>query len=300
MVISASRRTDIPAFYSDWFFGRIREGFVRVRNPMNPHQVSEINLSPDAVDAIVFWTKDPTPMLGKLGMIEKYNYYFQFTLTSYGSDIETCVPRKSENLVPTFQKLSELISPQRVIWRYDPIILTEKYTVDYHLKYFEELAKRLSGHTEKCVVSFLDIYKNTRSNLQEFGLHDFTDEDVAALASGISRIARGYGMKVESCAEKWNLEEFGISHGHCVDSGLISSLSGRRLSPAKDRNQRAECGCAASVDIGLYNSCPHGCKYCYANYAPRMIAMNRAAYDKSSPLLCSSPETSDRVTERKK
>ena len=188
MIISASRRTDIPAFYSDWFFERIREGFVCVRNPMNYHQVSRIDLSPDVVDAIVFWTKDPSPMLDRLDLLKNYKYCFQFTLTSYGTDVEENVPNKGLLMIPTFKRLSEKLTPGRVIWRYDPILLSEKYTVGYHLDYFGKLAAKLSGFTEKCVVSFLDIYKNTRLNLESIGLRGFSDEDIEALEEKIARL----------------------------------------------------------------------------------------------------------------
>lgn len=161
MIISASRRTDIPTYYSDWLLNRIKAGYVYVRNPMNVHQISKISLSPDVVDGIVFWTKNPIPMLDKLNALKDYMYYFQFTLNSYGVDVERNIPSKNNVIVPTFQRLSDLIGPDRVIWRYDPIFLSETYTTDYHIHYFEELAKRLSSYTKKCTISFLDFYRNT-------------------------------------------------------------------------------------------------------------------------------------------
>ena len=157
MIISASRRTDIPTYYSEWFFNRLHEGYVLVRNPMNIHQVSKITLNPDVVDGIVFWTKNPTPMLDKLDQLNDYTYYFQFTLNAYGRDVETGVPSKNNVIIPAFQKLSDKIGPERVIWRYDPIFISKIYTIDYHLHYFEQLAKRLSPYTKKCTISFLDF-----------------------------------------------------------------------------------------------------------------------------------------------
>lgn len=165
MIISASRRTDIPTYYSDWFLKRIKAGYVYVRNPMNPHQVSQINLSPEVVDGIVFWTKNPTPMLDRLVELNDYMYYFQFTLNSYGVDVEENIPNKSKVVIPAFQRLSDSIGPDRVIWRYDPIFLSKVYTVDYHIRYFEELAKRLFPYTKKCTISFLDLYRNTEQNI---------------------------------------------------------------------------------------------------------------------------------------
>ena len=162
MIISASRRTDIPSYYSEWFYNRIKEGFVYVRNPMNIHQIGKISLSPDVVDGIVFWTKNPAPMLDRLGELEKYTYYFQFTVNPYSTDVEPNVPSKNDTIIPTFQKLSSIIGKERIVWRYDPILLNEKYTVDYHIKYFSMLADKLAYYTEKCTVSFLDMYKNTQ------------------------------------------------------------------------------------------------------------------------------------------
>lgn len=166
MIISASRRTDIPTYYSDWFFNRIKEGFVFVRNPMNAHQISRIDLRPDVVDGIVFWTKNPLPMLDRLDLLKEYTYYFQFTLTSYGEDVESNIPSKSNVIIPSFQRLSDKLGPERVIWRYDPIFLSQKYSIDYHIHYFEMLAKRLSLYTKKCTISFLDYYCNTEKNFQ--------------------------------------------------------------------------------------------------------------------------------------
>ena len=157
MIISASRRTDIPSHYADWFYNRIKEGYVCVRNPMNVHQISRIPLSPDVIDGIVFWTKNPRPMMDRLDLLRDYMYYFQFTINSYGQDIEANIPSKNDIIIPTFRELSDMIGCERVIWRYDPILLTKKYSIDYHIRYFEEIAKRLSGYTEKCIISLVDL-----------------------------------------------------------------------------------------------------------------------------------------------
>lgn len=157
MILSVSRRTDIPNYYSEWFYNRIKEGFLYVRNPMNAHQISEIKITPDVVDCIVFWTKNPLPMMKRLNEIKDYNYYFQFTLTGYGNDVEVNLPNKKTEMIPVFQELSEKIGKQKVIWRYDPIFFSDRYTKEYHLKAFKSIAEALSGYTEKCVISFVDI-----------------------------------------------------------------------------------------------------------------------------------------------
>ena len=166
MIISASRRTDIPTYYSDWFMQRIKEGYVLARNPMNAHQVSRISLNPEVVDGIVFWTKNPLPMLDKLPLLKDYMYYFQFTLNGYEQDVEAGVPPKDKFIVPGFQRLSDMLGPERVIWRYDPILLNNKYTFNYHVQRFAELAKQLAPYTKQCTISFLDMYAKTERNMQ--------------------------------------------------------------------------------------------------------------------------------------
>ena len=299
MIISASRRTDIPTYYSDWFLNRVRDGYVYVRNPMNAHQISKISLSPEVVDAIVFWTKNPTPMLDKLDALSDYMYYFQFTLNSYGADVERNIPSKSKVIVPAFQRLSDLIGPDRVIWRYDPIFLSETYTIDYHIRYFEELAKRLSPYTKKCTISFLDFYRNTEKNISELLLQKFPVEQQRQLAKNIAEIAHSYGLRVDTCAEKIDLQQYGIEHAKCIDDRLIEQLIQCPLSVKKDKNQRLECGCIESLDIGAYNTCRNGCRYCYANYSEKAVGTNNEKHNPASPLLVGEVSPDDKITEKK-
>ena len=212
MIISASRRTDIPTYYSEWFLKRVRDGYVYVRNPMNTHQISKISLAPDVVDAIVFWTKNPAPMLSKLDALKDYMYYFQFTLNSYGADAERNIPNKKDFVIPAFQRLSDLIGPERVIWRYDPIFLSKTYTMDYHIRYYEKLAKLLSPYTKKCTISFLDFYRNTEKNMASLALTEFPAEKQEQLAKSIAEIAHSYGLRIDSCAEGIDLQQYGIEH----------------------------------------------------------------------------------------
>lgn len=299
MIISASRRTDIPSYYADWFYNRIREGYVCVRNPMNIHQISRISLSPDVVDGIVFWTKNPLPMMDRLDLLKDYMYYFQFTINSYAQDIEANIPSKNDIIIPTFLKLSDMIGPERVIWRYDPILLTKKYSINYHIHYFEEIAKRLSGYTKKCVISFVDLYRNTQNNTKDLGLLPLEMDVMYEIARRMAQIAQKYGIKIESCAEKINLEQFGIDHGHCIDCTLFEKLLDCSLNIDKDKNQREECGCMASIDIGMYNTCKNGCKYCYANYSANTVVKHFAAHDSTSPLISGVIENGDVVKDRK-
>lgn len=298
MIISASRRTDIPTYYSEWFFNRLKEGYVCVRNPMNIHQISKISLSPNVVDGIVFWTKNPIPMFDRLDELKDYMYYFQFTVNSYGKDIEKNVPNKNDIIIPAFRELSKKIGPDRVIWRYDPILLTPQYTIEYHVNYFYEIAKRLSGFTQKCVISFVDLYRNTKTNADTFSLTQPTNDEMLELAKRLVDIANQNNITIESCAEEINLEQFGITHGHCIDCQLFEKLLGCKLNLKKDKNQREECGCMASIDIGMYNTCKNGCAYCYANHNENSVIKNINLHDPSSPLISGHIQPDDVIKER--
>lgn len=299
MIISASRRTDLPTYYSDWFLHRLREGYVCVRNPMNFHQVSQIPLTPDVVDGIVFWTKNPIPMLPKLDQLKDYPYYFQFTLNAYGPDVEAHVPSKNAQIIPAFQALSRKIGAERVIWRYDPILLTPRYTVDYHVRYFEEIAKRLAGYTHKCVISFLDLYGSTKRGMSGLSLLPLGEGEMTELAARLAEIAGRYRLTMESCAEKIDLSRFGIAHGHCVDRRLFEQLLGQPLALEKDPGQRPECGCMASIDVGMYDTCGNGCAYCYATHSAATAARRIGAHDPRSPLLFGTLTPEDKITLRK-
>lgn len=299
MILSVSRRTDIPNYYSEWFLNRIKEGFLYVRNPMNPRQVSRIAISPELVDCIVFWTKNPEPMLGRLEEIADYKYYFQFTLTGYGQDIEKNVPHKKEKMIPIFQRLSRQIGKERVIWRYDPIIFTEKYTAEYHLKAFGQIAAALEGYTNKCVISFVDMYAKNRKAMQTLKMQEKSVAELKEFACELSRIARENNMQIASCAERIDLTECGIVHNSCIDKNLIEEIIGCKLKATKDKNQRTECGCVESIEVGTYNTCKNGCVYCYANHSPESVMTNCRAYDVNSPILCGRITEEDNITERK-
>lgn len=299
MFISASRRTDIPSHYSEWFMNRIRAGFVLVRNPVNPRQVSRVSLSPDVVDGIVFWTKNPIPMLDKLDGLSGYMYCFQFTLNAYGAEVERGIPSKNAQLVDAFRRLSDKIGPERVLWRYDPIFVSGKYTVEYHLKYFEALARRLACYTEQCTMSFLDVYGNTARNMAPLHAHTPSEQERAVLAAGLAEIAASYGLRLRSCAEPDSLRRYGIEPASCVDARHFEKLLGCRLEATRDAAQRPHCGCAGSVDIGEYDSCKNGCLYCYATQSQSSAAANSRRHDPRSPLLTGWPEEDDRITDRK-
>lgn len=299
MILSVSRRTDIPNYYSEWFLNRIREGYLYVRNPINTHQISKIILSPEVVDCIVFWTKNPEPLFSRLDELDEYKYYFQFTLTGFGNDIECNVPHKKKYMIPTFQKLSQKIGKERVIWRYDPIIFTDKYTPQYHLKAFGQMAKELHGYTSKCVISFVDLYAKNQKRMKALNSHFLTENELSAFAKEIARIAGDNDIKVATCAETVDLSSCGIEHNCCIDKELIEQIIGCKIQADKDKNQRKECGCIESIEIGTYNTCKNACLYCYANHSRESVMRNNSLYDVNSPLLCGEITEADKITERK-
>ena len=298
MIISASRRTDILSYYSEWFFNRIKEKFVYVRNPMNIRQVNIINLDPEVVDCIVFWSKNPKPMIDKLDLLKDYKFYFQFTLTPYEQDVEIKLPPKLE-IIETFKKLSDMISPQKIIWRYDPILINKKYNTVYHIDKFEKMASVLKGYTEKVTFSFIDFYKKIAENIKLLEITEISTEEKNIIAQSFSEIARNNNFLIDTCAEDIDLSRYGITHARCIDDRLISKITGENLLVEKDKNQRLECGCVKSIDIGEYNSCSNGCVYCYANYSDNIVEKNNKKHIQSLPLLVGDICFDDIVKERK-
>lgn len=298
MIISASRRTDIPAFYSDWFFNRIKEGFLYVRNPMNRKQISKVILSKDVVECIVFWTKNPQPMFRKMDDLSNYIYYFQYTLNPYGRKIEKYVPGFEESII-NFKVLSEKVGPNRMIWRYDPVFFTNRFNFSDHIKWFAKIARNLSTYTNKCVISFLDVYKKCERNMKSIQFQVLNETEMFSIAKALSLICEKYNMKIETCAEEIDFSRFGVHKGRCIDDELISNISDKKIDVKKDKTQRDECGCVDSIDIGVYNSCKHNCLYCYANYSPEAVIKNIQQHDVQSALLYGSILGDEKIIERK-
>ncbi|MBP7401514.1 MAG: DUF1848 domain-containing protein [Clostridia bacterium] len=273
MIISASRRTDIPALYTEWFLRRLAAGSVRVPNPMNARQVRTISLRPGDVDGFVFWTKNPAPMTGRLAALGDIPLYFQCTLTPYGPELEPGLPDTAHR-VAALRRLSEQIGPDRVTWRYDPVLLGAGWTQERHEEAFGAIAHALRGAVKGGVFSFLDRYRKIEGVLRTRGIEPWTDESMRGMAAGLARIAHAEGLTLETCAEPLDLSGLGIGHARCVDASRLG-LTGA----PKDPNQRGACGCAASVDIGMYDSCVLGCAYCYANAGTAAAMRNHAAHD---------------------
>ena len=300
MIISASRRTDIPAFFTEWLLKRLNDGYVYVKNPFNRNQIHNIILSPDVVDCIVFWTKNPLNILKKLNDIDSlgYKYYFQFTLTNYSKEIEKNVPDRKE-IINTFKTLSESIGHEKVVWRYDPIFLTKKNDKKYHANSFNYIAKQLKGYTKKCVISFIDYYKKCENNLKNLNITDLREIEQIELIRILKEIATNNDIIIETCAEKIDLSKLNINHGKCIDDKLIAEIIEKNLIIEKDKSQRKECRCVSSIDIGEYNTCKHNCLYCYANYSQKSVKKRILEHDKNSPLLIGHLKGNEKIFDRK-
>ena len=299
MIISASIRTDIPSLYAPWFMNRLRAGYVMVQNPRNPLRCSRVTLTPEVVDMIVFWSKNPGPMIEYLPEVDRlgFDYYFQVTITPYGKKIESGLPDK-ELIMDDFCRISDLIGPERIIWRYDPIILSDELTVDYHLRSFQKMASRLAGHTSRCVLSFVDLYSSVYRRTRDSIAYDLQEEYFHQIGSGFASTAAEYGIELSTCAEAVDLSPYGIRHGACIDRELIESLLGSTINAGPNVNRRPGCRCIEHLDIGSYDSCTNGCSYCYAVSDTRRAALNRRRHDPDSPLLIGQLTDAYTITEK--
>ena len=295
-IISASRRTDIPTFYGEWFMNRLHDGYFMTRNPYN-NKVTKHCFSKEDIDCIVFWTKNPASLMPYMSEIQEYPHYFQFTLTGYGKDMEAGIPDKAR-IIESFKELSRHGS--HIIWRYDPIAFLpvgDKYSPEWHLKTFRDLAEQLEGYTDRCVISFVDLYSHitpmTMFSPLQGGviLNEF--------CKTIADIAREHGMEMFTCAETVDLSYCGIQKGKCIDPDYIQKVTGKVIELGKDKGQRTACGCIDSIDVGAYNSCLNGCKYCYACNDRKKTQSCMKRYDSNSPLLCDHLREDDEIIEKR-
>jgi len=291
MIISASRRTDIPAFYSKWFLNRIRSGYCLVPNPFNPNQVSRVSFLPDNVDLFVFWTRNPKPLIPHLKELDArgYSYYFLYTLMDNPRILDPKSP-STEISLDTFRKLSDHIGPEKVIWRYDPIILSNITDIEFHKQRFEFIAQKLRSYTFRCIISLVDIYKKTEGRIKKLGekglvLEKPDNNDLSDLAVTFCGIASQNGIEIKSCASKINLAGFGIPAGKCIDDIYIAKTFGKNLDLRKDPSQRKNCNCVSSKDIGMYDSCLYECRYCYATTSFERTRLNHKRHNPDSPSL---------------
>ena len=286
MIISASRRTDIPAFYTPWLFNRLRAGEVLVRNPYHRRQISRIRLDPEVVECVVLWSKNPAPLLPHLDTIQSLGFplLLHFTITGCEPGLEPGLPGIDER-VATFGTISRILGPERVLWRFDPILLTRSQGAEVVVERFAALARQLQGCTRQCSISFVSLYAKCRRQLAGIDLHPSDEAMQVSLARRLDALARHHGIRLVACCDTLLTKTCGIAPAHCIDAAQIGALIGVPLRSRKDSGQRPECGCTLSVDIGAYDSCTHGCRYCYATTSARTAARNVTAHDPNSPLL---------------
>ncbi len=298
MIIQTGMRTDIPAFYSKWLLNRIKEGYVCVRNPYNSKQVTKYSLSPEVVDLIAFCTKNPLPMLPFLDELKPYGQYWFVTITPYGRDIEPNVPDK-ETVMEGFKKLSDVVGVDSMGWRYDPIFIDKKHSVEWHISEFEKMAENLAGYTKTCVISFIDIYKKVERNFPE--AKSVRAVDRAMIGKAFVKIASKYGMVLKPCAEGEELAKYGADCSGCMTVHTFETALHSRLEvPKRKKNQRnGECACLLGTDIGAYDTCGHLCKYCYANVNSVLVKENMRKHNPDSPFLIGGYMPGDIVREAK-
>lgn len=293
MILNVSGRTDVVAFYTSWFMNRYREGYVDVRNPFYEKQVSRIYFND--VDAIVFCTKNPLPIIKYLPTI-KHPIIFQITLTPYKQDLEPNVIPKGK-IVDSIKKIASIIGSDYVYVRYDPIIINDLYTIDYHIKAFDNLCHLLEDYVKHIIISFVDDYKNVQNNHKILNIKNLTDNDYQIIGENFYKSAKKCNITVQTCCEEHNLVEYGFIKRDCVDHQLIFKLTGKtKFAKWRERN----CNCVSMVDIGAYNTCSHYCKYCYANYDEKRVHNNILKHDSSSSLLIGKLASDDIIKVRKK
>lgn len=282
MIINTGMRTDIPAFYSEWFANRLKEGYVYVRNPFHPQSITKYILNEEVVDCIGFCTKNPSPMFRYMDLLKGYGQYWFVTITPYGKDIEPHVKDKHV-LLDNFKQLSNIVGKDNIGLRYDPIFLTEKYNVDYHLRAFETIVSSLEGYTHTCVISFIDLYAKVVKNFPE--VKEVTVEEQLYLGKQMIQIAQKYGMVLKPCAEGNLLKPYGADTDGCMTKEVYEKAVGCRMKFPSISDNRSTCHCYITADIGAYNSCMHLCRYCYANYSKALVQQNYARHDPTSPIL---------------
>ena len=283
MILNISGRTDIVNHYSEWLFKRFEEGYVLSRNSLFPNSVRRYELTPDKIDCLIFGSKNYTPVLERIQEItSRFNTYFYYTITAYGKDVEPGVPN-IDTSINTLRSLSEIVGSQRVAWRYDPVLLTGKYTIERHFETFEHIANRLSGHIDRCIFSFVEMYKKHEINFPE--LIPLTDKDKDKLAQGLGKISAKYGISLQTCGHEENYIRYGIETSGCVTLDILGKANALQFRKLKHKGFREGCHCIESRDLGALNSCPNGCKYCYANKNPQLPRENYKLHDPKSPLL---------------
>lgn len=293
MIINISGRTDIINHYSEWLFNRFQTGYALSRNSLFPKHIRRYELTPEKVDCIIFGSKNYASILPRIKEItDKFATYFYYTITAYGKDIEPCVPNIDES-IKTLLQLEKIVGKEKIAWRYDPVLLTEKYTVEKHLETFSYMAKRLSGHIDRCIFSFVEIYSKHKINFPE--LLTITAKQMEVLAEGLGEIAKKHNILLQTCGPEADYTKYGINSSGCVTLEILGKANNLQFKNLKHRGFREGCHCIESRDIGMLNCCPNGCKYCYANKNSETALKNYRNHDPLSPLLIGRVEPNDDV-----
>ncbi len=297
MIINTGSRTDTVQYYTQWLLKRFEEGFVYSRNPIFPNKVIRYELNPEVVDCIIFCSKNYEPILPYIKTITaKFNTYFHYTITAYGKDIEPNVPDIDKS-IETLIKLSEIVGKQRIGWRYDPILLTEKYTKEIHYETFNYMTKEISPYIDRCIFSFVEIYKKLKKNMPEIIL--LTDNDKTEIAKHIGSIAKKYNMTIQTCATTGDYEQFGILKSGCLTSEILGQANNIQFKKIKHSGNRKGCNCMENRNIGDYDTCPNGCKYCYANQNSEIAKINFTKHDPNAPFILGNLHETDEIIQGK-
>lgn len=293
MIVNVGARTDIVNYYGDWMFRRFEEGFAYSRNPLFANKVNRYDLSPDKVDAVIFCSKNYSPVLPRIrSLTQRYRTYFQYTITAYGKDVEPRVP-DLETSVETLKELSKIVGKNKLVWRYDPVLITERYPVERHFETFSYLAERIAPYVERCIFSFVEMYIKLQTNMPD--LIPLSPQNKRVLAEGLGKIARSFSLPIQTCGDSGEYEEFGVSSSGCVTLERLGKANGCVFRDMKHTGMRRGCNCIESRDLGWYDTCPNLCKYCYANKSAELVESNRIRHDPASPILIGHLEESDDV-----
>ena len=295
MILNTGARTDTVQYYTEWLLRRFREGYVYSRNPLFPNKVTRYELVPEKIDCVEFCSKNYRPILKDLHEItDRFNTHFQYTITAYGKDIEPGVPNIDES-IQTLYELEKQVGKQRICWRYDPVLLTGKYTVEKHFETFRYMAERLSGHVDRCIFSFVEMYRKLETNMPE--LFPISESDKDRIAEGLGRIAKEFNIPIQTCGTNGDFTRYGIMRSGCMTLDILGKANGIEFRDLKHKGMREGCHCIESRDIGAYNTCPNGCRYCYANKDHKKAAENYRLHDPRSPILIGRIKDSDTVTD---
>ena len=296
MILNTGLRTDIPGFFSEWFYNRIEEGFVYVRNPYVKNQIYSYRLDPELIDCIIFCTKNPKPMLENLEKIDKFNQYWHITITPYEKEIEPNVPPMND-VLESFKYLSKKLGKENVTLRYDPIFINEKYTLEKHIESFEYIINSLSGYTTEAIISFIDLYEKTKRNFPK--AIEVTKDERLKLGKEFAQIGKKNNITIKTCVEGTELDKFGIDSSGCMTKEVIERAINKNLNIPKQKARNGECYCLLNNDIGEYNTCAHGCLYCYANSNKKLVKRNLKLHDPKSPILIGEIKEDDIIKEMK-